>query len=156
MICKHRPGVVICRYLKVPTNAIAMKRLRWCIVQAQKAAKAFLECKKARIHSLFRVWIKCERKNRSKILKLQKAQNNKKASGNNLENIVDEKKRYQKLRAIAFTNDTAETRWKKTLRDPNGSLIDPVEANEVGKLIATHFENAMKLCSRVLRELRST
>ena len=26
--------------------AIAMKRLRWCIVQAQRAAKSFLECRK--------------------------------------------------------------------------------------------------------------
>ena len=121
--------------------AIAMKRLRWSIVQAQRAAKAFLECKKARIHSLFRVWIKCERKNRAKLLEVQKEQANKKISGNNLEHIINEKKRYQKLRAIAFTNDTAETRWKKTLRDPNGSLIDPAEANEVGKLIATRKRN---------------
>ena len=121
--------------------AIAMKRLRWNVVQAQRAAKAFLECKKARIHSLFRVWIRCERRNRSKLLELQKEQNNKTSGGNNLEHIVEEKKRYQKLRAIAFTNDTPETRWKKTLRDPNGSVIDPAEANEIGKLIAARKRN---------------
>ena len=54
---------------------------------------------------------------------------------------VEEKKKYQKLRALAFTNDTAETRWKKTLRDPNGEMLDPSEANKMGQMLAYKRRN---------------
>jgi hypothetical protein len=120
--------------------ATAMKRLRWNIIQAQRAARSFLKCKEARIHSLFRVWIKCERRNRSKLLELQKDIMKKKKT-TNLDNIVEEKKKYQKLRVLAFTNDTAETRWKKTLRDPSSEMLDPSEANKMGQMLAFKKRN---------------
>ena len=72
--------------------AYAMKRLRWNICQAQRASRAFLKCKRARIHALFRVWISCERNNRAKLLELQKEiSKKKKKHNNNLENIVEGK-----------------------------------------------------------------
>ena len=69
--------------------------------------------------------------------------------------LYAEKKKYQRLRALAFTNDTAETRWKKTLRDPNGKVLDPLEANEITQKLAlrkrneTLFESVARVAQHV-------
>ena len=93
-----------------------VRRLRWNIVCAQRACRSFLACKKARMQSLMRKWVLIERAAQGVLNEHKKAMKKNIRRTKTLEERAIEKAEFRKRKTLGLTNDSPQTKWKKSLR----------------------------------------